>query len=139
MPHDKNIVSFSRLDITTPLIKVYLKLVALEILLKDNVGWLPKFGHDIFSLSNELANSYPNMTTLTTLMNQLQTELSTIRCRGKNGSPINVDPSRYPNIRYIIHIDDDLTGTNDSELNKIDDIINDIYLTIRTNANKTIG
>ena len=128
MPHSYNRQSFQvgGSDRSNPLLCLYCSLVVLELSIKDHFhqsgSW--KKGHFIIDwLTNDLGE--------TSLGQQLQIKLSALYCTHKDGTEVNVDPNRYPAIRYLRH-ETDFTGkSTDAQLTEALDLIKDIRSHLR--------
>jgi hypothetical protein len=123
MPHSYNQQSFKTgtSDSSNPLLCLYCSLIVLELSIKDHLhrsgSW--KTGHSIIDwLTNELGE--------TSLGTQLESKLSALYCTHKNGSEVNVDANRYPDIRYLRHETDFPGKSTDDQLKEALEIIKDI-------------
>lgn len=62
----------------------------------------------------------------TSLGTQLESKLSVLYCTYRDGSEVNVDANRYPDIRYLRHETDFPGKSTDSQLKEALEIIKDI-------------
>jgi hypothetical protein len=123
MPHSYNKQSFKagESNPSNPLLCLYCSLVVLELAIKDHFhqsgSW--KRGHFIIDwLTTDLGE--------TSLGRQLESKLSALYCAHKDGSEVNVDANRYPDIRYLRHEIDFPGKSTDSQLKEAVEIIKDI-------------
>jgi hypothetical protein len=123
MPHSYNQQSFKlgMANQSNPLLCLYCSLVVLELAIKDHFrqsgSW--KRGHCIIDwLTNDLGE--------TSLGTQLESKLSPLYCTHRDGSEVNVDANRYPDIRYLRHETDFLGKSTDNQLKEALEIIKDI-------------
>jgi hypothetical protein len=123
MPHSYNQQSFKlgMANQSNPLLCLYCSLVVLELAIKDHFrqsgSW--KRGHCIIDwLTNDLGE--------TSLGTQLESKLSALYCTHRDGSEVNVDANRYPDIRYLRHETDFLGKSTDNQLKEALEIIKDI-------------
>ncbi|WP_081599402.1 hypothetical protein [Prochlorothrix hollandica] len=123
MPHSYNQQSFKvgGSNSSNPLLCLYCSLVVLELAIKDHFHqsgpW--KRGHCIIDwLTNDLGE--------TSLGTQLESKLSALYCTYRDGSEVNVDANRYPDIRYLRHETDFPGKSTDSQLKEALEIMKDI-------------
>jgi hypothetical protein len=123
MPHSYNKNSFQvgGSNFSNPLLCLYCSLVVLELSIKDHFhqsgSW--KTGHRIIDwLSNDLCE--------TSLGSQLDSKLSALYCTHRDGTEVNVDANRYPDIRYLRHETDFPGKSTDTQLQEALEIIKDI-------------
>ncbi|MEH1832423.1 MAG: hypothetical protein V7L29_10180 [Nostoc sp.] len=123
MPHSYNQKSFQfgTSNPSNPLLCLYCSLVVLELSIKDyfhqSSSW--KNGHYIIDwLTTDLGE--------TSLGRQLESKLSALYCTHRNGSEVNVDGNRYPDIRYLRHEADFPGKSTDNQLKEALEIIKDI-------------
>lgn len=120
MPRTYNRRAFGNL--TSPLMELYGKLVAVELALKDVHAYrpgLPKTdplklafdpsGHNILGAIQSLNYPSPVLTGLTALEAQLRT------LKADGGS---LDPRKYPHLRYLDHQSDHPDGSTDTDLHE---------------------
>uniref|UniRef100_B8HZP8 HEPN domain-containing protein n=1 Tax=Cyanothece sp. (strain PCC 7425 / ATCC 29141) TaxID=395961 RepID=B8HZP8_CYAP4 len=108
-------------DPRNPLLCLYCSLVVLELAIKDYLHqsgpW--RKGHCIIDwLTTDLGE--------TSLGTQLESKLSALYCTYRDGSEVNVDANRYPDIRYLRHETDFPGKSTDSQLKEALEIIKDI-------------
>jgi hypothetical protein len=123
MPHSYNKNSFQvgGSNFSNPLLCLYCSLVVLELSIKDHFhqsgSW--KTGHHIIDwLTNDLCE--------TSLGSQLDSKLSALYCTHRDGTEVNVDANRYPDIRYLRHETDFPGKSTDTQLQEALEIIKDI-------------
>ncbi|MFN7348921.1 MAG: hypothetical protein ACK5S7_08205, partial [Dolichospermum sp.] len=123
MPHSYNKNSFQvgGSNFSNPLLCLYCSLVVLELSIKDHFhqsgSW--KTGHRIIDwLTNDLCE--------TSLGSQLDSKLSALYCTHRDGTEVNVDANRYPDIRYLRHETDFPGKSTDTQLQEALEIIKDI-------------
>jgi|694.fasta_scaffold13509_8 hypothetical protein len=123
MPHSYNKNSFQvgGSNFSNPLLCLYCSLVVLELSIKDHFhqsgSW--KTGHRIIDwLTNDLCE--------TSLGSQLDSKLSALYCTDRDGTEVNVDANRYPDIRYLRHETDFPGKSTDTQLQEALEIIKDI-------------
>ncbi len=123
MPHSYNQQSFKvgGSNPSNPLLCLYCSLIVLELAIKDHFhqsgSW--KRGHCIIDwLTTDLGE--------TSLGTQLESKLSVLYCTHRDGSEVNVDANRYPDIRYLRHETDFPGKSTDSQLKEALEIIKDI-------------
>lgn len=127
MPHSYNQRSFKvgESNPSNPLLCLYCSLVVLELAIKDHFhqsgSW--KTGHCIIDwLTSDLGE--------TSLGTQLESKLSALYCTHRDGSEVNVDANRYPDIRYLRHEIDFAGKSTDRQLTEALDIIKDIKISL---------
>lgn len=124
MPHDFNQRVFASLDTTSPLLHSYLKLVGIELALKnhDQSNWSQ--GHHIEVMISALGKP-----ALVALAQTLRTVLASLWCEKKGGGAVNVTASNFPTIRYLRH-DSDFAGSSDvssdADLIRLRDAVDDL-------------
>lgn len=123
MPHSYNQQSFKigESNPSNPLLCLYCSLIVLELAIKDHFhqsgSW--RMGHRIIDwLTTDLGE--------TSLGTQLESKLSVLYCTYRDGSEVNVDANRYPDIRYLRHETDFPGKSTDSQLKEALEIIKDI-------------
>lgn len=120
MPHTYNRRAFSTFDKTSPLVRLYAGLVALELRLKDEAPtWRP--GHDV----EGLARSGRYSPTIETHASNLMREVAALACTDRQGGP-SVVASQYPNLRYLRHVSDFGTGSSEADLERALEIFDDL-------------
>ena len=125
MPHKFNQRAFSSLDTNSPLVRSYLKLVAIELALKDGdlTNW--SLNHHIESMIASLGKP-----ALTALAATLRSALSNLWCEKKGGGgAARVSAQIYPHIRYLRHISDFAGVTDassDGDLQTLRDAVDDL-------------
>lgn len=123
MRHSYNQQSFQigASNSSNPLLCLYCSLVVLELSIKDHLhqsgSW--RKGHSIIDwLTNELGE--------TSLGTQLDSKLSALYCTCRDGTEVNVEANRYPDIRYLRHENDFPGKSTDDQLKEALEIIKDI-------------
>lgn len=123
--HRLNRAAFLNVDGTSPFLRLYARLVALELALKDLDSKNRKHKHDVVSM---VLNR--NDATLTALAIALQTALGILRCTDKDGNSTAVRSALYPDLRYLRH-DRDFPGeTSDASISSavqaLDDLLTEL-------------
>lgn len=113
--HRHNRKAFSNVDANHRLVRLYMRLVALELTLKDRDHANYTKSHDIFLMIGDLKN-IPNPGVLTPLSTALATSLNALHCTMKDGSPGHVTSKIYPGMRYLRHVSDFSGTTTDNDL-----------------------
>jgi hypothetical protein len=124
MPHLYNQKAFASLDITSPLLHSYIRLIGIEIALKnfDLANW--GLGHQIDTMIAGLGNP-----ALLALVQRLQARLTKLWCEKKGGGATYVSGSNFPTLRYLRHVSDFVGSTDassDTELLELRDVIEDL-------------
>ncbi|WP_310384769.1 hypothetical protein [Roseateles sp.] len=109
--HTKNIDAFVAASVSSSdhIVKAYLGLVAVELILKNDVGLkghnvpaaIDKFAH-LFAIGHHQGCKIK----LNALVAQLRNAITAITVQGKDGNPCNAPVDSYPNIRYVRHESD---------------------------------
>lgn len=103
--HKFNRAAFFGLNASSPLVKLYLRLVALEMALKDTDPSNYSLGHDVIQMVQNR-----NDPALSALATALHAALAGLHCTDRRGRPATVSPAKYPDLRYLRH-DSDFPGT----------------------------
>jgi hypothetical protein len=124
MPHLFNQTAFSPVGIASPLLYSYIKLVEIELALKnaDPRNW--GHGHKLDVMIAALSKP-----ALAALFLALNTQLSALWCEKQGGGAINVDPKKYPHLRYLRHITDfpgSLEASSDADLKALKNAVDDL-------------
>lgn len=132
MQHTVNRAAFLKLDTNSPILRLYCRLVALELLLKDHAraasgSWLA--GHDVVSMAREVAVDV-GLHQQATIVDRW---LSALWCTGRDGTAKLVTSQSYPDIRYLRHRSDFTASSSaDVDLNNallaLDDLIRELRL-----------
>lgn len=102
---------FFTADGAAPLLRLYVRLVALELTLKDEDASNYQRVHDVVQM---VLNR--NDAALTPLANALNASLGILHCTSKRGDPVTVSPAVYPGMRYLLHESDHAGTTTDANL-----------------------
>lgn len=124
--HRFNRAAFFNADGSAPLLRLYARLVALELTLKDDDPTNYAEGHDVIEMVNK--RSDPALTSLATA---LDTTLRKLWCSDKHGSPKYVNPQKYPDIRYLRHESDYSGTTTDADLTAALDALESLWKEFR--------
>lgn len=129
MSHQYNQRVFATVDITSPLLYSYIRLVGVELGLKngDSANWI--LGHQIEVMIARLGKPalYP-------LSQRLGTVLASLWCEKKGGGSAPVSAANYPTIRYLRHASDFLgssDSTPDTDLLDLKNAVNDLVNELR--------
>lgn len=100
MAHATNIRAFRDCNSAEPFFRLYTLLVAIELALKDvctpHVG-----GHDLHRI---VQRAFPAVSAgLSAQLTTLQRTLGILVCTDLRGSRSSVDPTKYPDLRYLRH------------------------------------
>jgi hypothetical protein len=114
MPYSYNRTAFraaSTVNALSPLLGAYTLLVTLELFLKEYLpqkGLVCPHGHDVPEMLKALGRSLsgPNRSAINGIAVTLSGRLGDLWCEGINGGPLRVQSGKYPNIRYIRHLND---------------------------------
>lgn len=107
MPHAYNQRIFAGPDLTSPVLTMYLSLVAIELALKNRTAANWANGHDFVLMVAGLGNA-----ALNGLAAQAKTALEALWCEKKSGGSEKVSARSYPVIRYIRHHTDHGTAAS---------------------------
>ena len=124
MPHRFNQMVFSDVDTTSPLLHSYIRLVAIELALKnaDPANWSQ--GHKLDMMITALGKP-----ALQALVITLNSQLSRLWCEKLGGGAANINPRKYPELRYLRH-DTDFSGSSqassDADLEALKNAIEDL-------------
>ena len=128
MSHRYNQRVFANADLASPLLYSYIRLVGIELALKnwDRANW--SLGHQIDSMIAGLGKP-----ALQALAQRLSGILTRLWCEQKGGGAALGSSSSYPTIRYLRHASDFLgssEATSDSDLvdlkNAVDDLADEL-------------
>lgn len=98
MPHAYNQRVFAVPEFASPLLAVYLSLVAIELALKNRQISAWSQGHDIALMIADFGDA-----SLTALSAQARARLESLWCERKGGGAERVSARNYPGIRYLRH------------------------------------
>ena len=114
--HKTNRKAFYDIDAGHRLFRLYSRLVALELTLKDHDPANRKKEHDIGGMVAEL--KLPGRAALTPLTVALGSALNALWCTMRNGTAGPIDLKFYPGVRYLRHETDFAGGSKDTDLDK---------------------
>src|SRR5687768_5701741 len=80
------------------LLNLYVRLIALELKMKDQDGKNRALKHDVIAMTNSL-----NDAAVTATLAALDRTLTTLKCTHKNGTSVIVPADNYPFVRYLRH------------------------------------
>jgi hypothetical protein len=123
MYRSTNRASFLGKPGASSLAKAYGKLVAIEIVVKDELGpaATASHGHDVPGLlvalakARELAPHFVPKAAMTGKVAKLSSLLSGMTCTGKQGARMPVPAVNYPYMRYVLHENDGTHPTDTKE------------------------
>lgn len=115
--HRINRKIFFDVDASQPLLRLYARLVALELTLKDYDSANRAKEHDVVGMVGKLTG-LPDISSLSALATALNTALQVLRCTLKSGAVGPVNPKIYPGLRYLRHEADFPGETKDADLEK---------------------
>jgi hypothetical protein len=95
--HLTNRRAFAGLDTRQPIVKLYCKLIALELSLKDFDAANFRRSHDVCDMAMK---TFPS-SSVAAAANTLRGDLATILCTGTRGAPTTVRAEKYPDLRYV--------------------------------------
>jgi hypothetical protein len=121
--HRRNRATFFNVDGADPLLRLYARLVALELTLKDEDAANYRRGHDVVAMVQDRGD-----TTLSALATALNTALAALHCTSRSGSGVPVVPSKYPDVRYLRHVSDFPGTTTDTDLQTALQALEDLLL-----------
>lgn len=127
MPHLYNQRAFADLNTASPLLHSYIRLVAIEIALKNlnMANW--SYSHQIDVMIAALGKP-----ALQALVQKIKVLLGGLWCEQKGGGPVLVSSSNYPTIRYLRHVSDfgGLSASSEADLitlkNAVEDLANEL-------------
>jgi HPt (histidine-containing phosphotransfer) domain-containing protein len=124
MPHLYNQRAFTDFDTANPLLNSYIRLVAIELALKNwnAANW--GSGHQIDMMIASIGKP-----ALLALAQKLQALLASLWCEKKGGGPTLVTSTNYPAIRYIRHVSDfgNSSASSENELEDLKNVIDDLF------------
>ena len=109
--HKVNRAAFFTLDPQSPLLRLYVRLVALELALKDKDATNWHLRHDVVRMAKKVQDPSVN-----NLADQLDRTLVALTCTDLDGTSIGVPGHNYPYVRYLRHESDFAGETSDSAL-----------------------
>lgn len=109
--HKTNRAAFFTLDAQSALLRLYVRLVALELALKDKDATNRGLKHDVVRMAKKF-----NDAGLNNLADQLDRTLVALTCTSLNGTSVAVPGGNYPFIRYLRHESDFIGETSDVAL-----------------------
>jgi hypothetical protein len=109
--HRFNRAIFFKVDGAAPLLRLYTRLVALELTLKDAEARNYNHGHDIVSMVQDRGDA-----ALSVLANALRAALAALHCTDRSGKHATVVPAVYPGVRYLLHESDFPGKTTDADI-----------------------
>lgn len=138
MSHTTAIRAFNKSNNTQSgplLLQLYGALVTIELLVKDHLHiskctW--HCGHDICAM---LLSVDPGMSSISI---QLSKSLGQLYCTARDGSESTVSAQKYPDIRYLRHIDDLPAWPRSSDDNMLIAALNDARTCLQQLKNLTI-
>lgn len=109
--HRFNRAIFFTVDGAAPLLRLYARLIALELTLKDENPDNYQRAHDVVQMVQDRGDA-----ALTTLAYALNAALGALHCTNRTGGTAKVSPKIYPGIRYLLHENDYPGTTKDADL-----------------------
>lgn len=126
MPHAVNRQAFATVT-GPPLLRLYARLVALELFTKDRESPWPG-GHDVCALlDNCTFLTQGRSPALLISVASLRTALQTLVCTGRDGQACQVQSKSYPGLRYLRHANDFPGGSTDADIQAALDVLDDLY------------
>jgi hypothetical protein len=115
MQHSINRAAFRDAAISRPFFRLYTLLVSIEIALKDAIRpWRP--GHDLDGLLHLAITDPLRQAAVRSAATTLWRCIAQLKCTARDGSTVRVNPSQYPDLRYVRHIQDFPDGSIDSNI-----------------------
>lgn len=131
--YNRNNFSWTRSELAW----TYCRLVALELALKEALGFLTtgsNGGHDVPSLLHSFASTRlpasPHRAQLLALVLQLRAAISSLWCQGKGGAPVRARENCYPYIRYLRHQTDGWNPefSGDADVDRLGSVVSAVYM-----------
>ncbi len=120
--HKVNRAAFYRLDATSQLLKLYVRLVALELTLKDDNAANYGHAHDVVKMVQDR-----NDAALSAKAIALDATLKKLWCTGKGGAQVPVSPKKYPDLRYLRHETDFPGTTTETDLTDANTALEELF------------
>lgn len=115
--HKFNRAVFFNVDGSSPLLRLYARLVALELTLKDEDPSNYARRHNVVQMVKDLSSKLgAGAAAMANLADGLDRALAALHCTAKNGTAAQVSSAVYPGVRYLRHERDFPGATTDTDL-----------------------
>lgn len=122
MPHTYNQRVFDVPDLSSPLVLLYLRLIAIEIALKNHDATNWTLQHDVVLMTSSFQDA-----ALNALAARAKTCLGVLWCEKRGGGYVRVSAANYPVVRYLRHSSDHAaSASSDVELEDAKLAVNDL-------------
>lgn len=126
MPHTTNRQAFlAAAQYAPPLASAYCSLVAIELCLKDSHRSWPSIRHDVPQMLADLGDAG-----LVALASQLRNDLCGLTCTTRTGTPANIRPDAYPELRYAHAATDFPDGAAEAAFEVLQSTVADIIVAL---------